>query len=100
MDVIIIPVLRLMIHVVDLYSWIVIIAVVMSWLVQFNIINTSNRFVYLLFDFVYRITEPVLARFRNFLPNLGGVDIAPLLLILALIFLKDILHQIISKLVI
>jgi YggT family protein len=98
MDVITGPVLRIIVTVVDLYMWIVIIGVVLSWLVHFSVINTSNRFVYLVVDFVYRITEPALGRIRRFLPNMGGIDIAPLLLILALILLRDILIQVAYKL--
>ena len=98
MDVITGPVLRIVITVVDLYMWIVIIGVVLSWLVHFSVINTSNRFVYLVVDFIYRVTEPALGRIRRFLPNMGGIDIAPLLLILALILLRDILIQVAYKL--
>jgi YggT family protein len=98
MDVITGPVLRIIDTVVDLYMWIVIIGVVLSWLVHFSVINTSNRFVYLVVDFVYRITEPALGRIRRFLPNMGGIDIAPLLLILVLILLRDILIQVAYKL--
>jgi YggT family protein len=98
MDVIAGPVLRIIVTVLDLYMWIVIIGVVLSWLVHFSVINTSNRFVYLVVDFVYRITEPALGRIRRFLPNMGGIDIAPLLLILALILLRDILIQVAYKL--
>ena len=97
MDVIAGPVLRIMIMVIDLYMWIVIIGVILSWLIHFGVINTSNRFVYLVIDFFYRITEPVLGRIRRFLPNLGGIDIAPLVLILALIFLRDLFIQVAYK---
>ena len=97
MDVIAGPVLRIMITVIDLYMWIVIIGIILSWLIHFSVINTSNRFVYLVIDFFYRITEPVLGRIRRFLPNLGGIDIAPLVLILALIFLRDFLIQVAYK---
>ena len=98
MDVITGPVLRIIIMIVDLYMWVVIIGVVLSWLIHFSVINTSNRFVYLVVDFVYRITEPALGKIRQFLPNMGGIDIAPLLLILALILLRDILIQVAYKL--
>ena len=97
MDVIAGPVLRIMITVIDLYMWIVIIGIILSWLIHFSVINTSNRFVYLVINFFYRITEPVLGRIRRFLPNLGGIDIAPLVLILALIFLRDLLIQVAYK---
>jgi YggT family protein len=98
MDVIAGPVLRIIITVVDLYMWVIIIGVVLSWLIHFSVINTSNRFVYLVVDFVYRITEPALGWIRRFLPNMGGIDIAPLLLILALILIRDILIQVAYKL--
>ena len=98
MDVITGPVLRIIITVVDLYMWVIIIGVVLSWLIHFSVINTSNRFVYLVVDFVYRITEPALGWIRRFLPNMGGIDIAPLLLILALILIRDILIQVAYKL--
>lgn len=97
MDVITGPVLRIAVTVIDLYMWIIIIGVILSWLIHFNVINTSNRFVYLVVDFLYRISEPVLGRIRRFLPNLGGIDIAPLVLILALILLRDILIQVAYK---
>lgn len=76
---------------IDLYIWLVIIGAILSWLVAFNVINTSNQLVYLILDFLYRITEPALRRIKRFLPNLGGVDISPVILILALIFIQMVL---------
>ena len=99
MEVIIGPVFRLVIAVIDIYIWIVVIGIIMSWLVAFNVINTSNRFVYLLADFFYRATEPALRPIRNLLPNLGGFDVSPIVLILLLYFLEDILFQVMMKLV-
>ena len=93
MDVILGPVLRLSVIVVDLYMWIVIISVVLSWLVAFSIVNLSNRFVYMVGDLTNRLTEPALGRIRRFLPNLGNLDISPIVLLLALFFLKDFLIQ-------
>ena len=75
----------------ELYMWAVIIGVVLSWLVAFNVVNTSNRFVYSVGDFVYRITEPALAPLRRRLPNLGGMDLSPMVLILGLIFLRGVI---------
>jgi YggT family protein len=97
MDVIAGPVFRIVITVIDLYMWVVIIGVIVSWLIHFNVINTSNRFVYLVVDSLYRVTEPVLGRIRRFLPNLGGIDLSPLVLILALILLRDVLIQVAHK---
>ena len=64
------------------YSFIVIGNVVLSWLIAFNILNTSNRFVYSILDFTYRMTEPFLNRIRRFLPNLGAFDISPVILLM------------------
>ncbi len=72
--------------VTDIYIWVLIASAILSWLVAFNVLNTSNRFVYSLGDFLFRITEPVLRPIRQVLPNLGGIDISPVVLILILIF--------------
>ena len=77
--------------VVNIFIWLLIASVVLSWVVQFNIVNRQNRFVYLIGDFLYRITEPLLRPIRNLLPSLGGIDISPVILILALVFLENLL---------
>ena len=82
------PFLWLVLTVLDLYMWIVIISVILSWLVAFSVVNTSNRVVYMIGDFTHRATEPALGRIRRFIPNLGGMDISPVVLILLLIFLQ------------
>ena len=93
MDVIIGPLFWLITTVIDLYIWVIIIGAVLSWLVAFNVVNTSNRFVWAVGDFVHRITEPALRPIRSILPNLGGIDISPLVLILLLIFAKQVLSR-------
>ncbi len=82
------PIVFLLYQVINIYIWLLIISVVMSWLVSFNIINTSNRFVYMVGDFLNRITEPLLAPIRRFLPFMGGLDISPVVLILLLYTLQ------------
>ncbi|HJN03599.1 MAG TPA: YggT family protein [Alphaproteobacteria bacterium] len=77
--------------VITLYIWALIISAVLSWLVSFSIINTQNRFIFLVGDFLYRITEPALRPIRRFIPNLGGIDISPIVLILLLVFLRNLL---------
>ncbi len=99
MDVIFVPLLKLVIKAVDIYVLIVIVGVVLSWLTAFNVVNTSNRFVYLVGDFVYRITEPALRPIRNFLPNLGGIDVSPVVLILLLWAAQEILARLIVRIV-
>ena len=82
------PFLWLVLTALDLYMWVVIIGVILSWLVAFNVVNTSNRFVYIVGDFTYRATEPALGRIRRYIPNLGGLDISPIVLIVLLIFVQ------------
>ena len=88
------PLIEVTIVATDLYMWVVIISAVFSWLIAFNVVNTSNRFVYAVVDFLYRITEPALRPIRRLLPNLGGVDISPVILILALYFLQRVLRNV------
>jgi len=85
--------LRLIDNVITLYIWVLIISAVLSWLIAFNVLNTSNRAVYLVSDFLYRITEPALRPIRRILPNLGGIDVSPIVLILLLWFLRDLIFE-------
>ncbi|MDH3737783.1 MAG: YggT family protein [Alphaproteobacteria bacterium] len=76
---------------IDLYIFAVVISVVLTWLVHFNVVNTSNQFVYMVGDFLYRITEPVLKRIRSVIPAIGGIDLSPLFLLLLLTFVQRLL---------
>jgi YggT family protein len=76
----------------SLYIWIVIAAAIFSWLVAFNVVNTRNQFVGAIGEFLYRITEPVLRPIRNMLPNLGGIDISPVVLFLIIIFIQKVIE--------
>jgi len=78
-------------RIIDLYVWVLIINVIFSWLVAFNVLNTQNRFVSIVLEFTYKLTDPPLNYIRKFLPNLGSIDISPVILILALIFIKDLI---------
>ena len=86
--------LQLISTVITLYIWALIISAVLSWLVAFNVINTQNKVVYMVGDFLYRITEPALRPIRRFIPLLGGIDISPVVLILALIFVRNLMFEI------
>ena len=92
--IIIDPLFRIAMIAIDLYIWLVIIGAVLSWLVAFNVVNTTNRAVYMIGDFLYRITEPALRPIRRVLPNMGGIDISPVVLILGLIFLQMVLGNV------
>ena len=83
-----IAIFYLIIQILKLYSYVVIANVIISWLVAFNILNTSNRFVYAILDFTYRLTDPFLIRIRRFLPNLGAFDISPIVLLLLIWFIE------------
>jgi len=97
MDVVLVPLLQIFMTVIDLYIWALIISVIMSWLTAFGVINMSNRFVYMVADFLFRITEPALRPIRNLLPNLGGIDVSPIILILGLYFVQNMLVRLAFK---
>lgn len=82
------PILELIFFIINLYVWVLILSVASSWLVAFNVVNRRNQFVHMVSDMLYRITEPALAPIRRRLPNLGGIDISPVILILGLWFVK------------
>ncbi|NJM34071.1 MAG: YggT family protein [Rhodomicrobium sp.] len=85
-----IPLLNFIIMVITLYMWVIIISAILSWLIAFNVINRHNQFVYMIADSLYRLTEPALKPIRRNLPDLGGIDISPVVLILGLIFVRDV----------
>lgn len=93
MDVVLGPLLQVVAIALNLYLWAIIISAVMSWLVAFNVINTHNRFVYMVGDFLHRITEPALRPIRSVLPVMGGVDLSPMVLIFIIIFLQGVIGR-------
>ncbi len=86
-------ILILLDSVVTIYIWILIINALLSWLIAFNVLNTSNRLVYSLLDISYKMTDPLLRPIRNFLPNLGNIDVSPVVLILLLILLRNLIFE-------
>lgn len=85
------PFLWLISTLIDIYIWILIAAAVLSWLVAFNVVNTRNPIVNAIGEFLYRISEPALRPIRAMLPNLGGIDISPVILIIGLLFLRQLI---------
>lgn len=93
MHVIINPLFEIIDIVIYIYIRILLVAVVMSWLVQFNVINTRNRVVYMVMDALHRLTDPVLRPIRRILPDMGGLDISPVVLMLILYFIQRVLGE-------
>ena len=83
-----IAIFYLVLQVLKLYSYVVIANVLVSWLIAFNILNTQNRFVYSILEFTYRLTDPILNKIRRFLPNLGTLDISPIIILLLIWFIE------------
>ena len=83
-----IAIFYLFLQVLKLYSYVVIANVLVSWLIAFNILNTQNRFVYSILELTYRLTDPILNKIRRFLPNLGTLDISPIVLLLLIWFIE------------
>ena len=80
--------------IITIYLWIIIINAILSWLVAFNILNTQNRFVFSVLDTTYKMTDPALNRIRRFIPTFGSIDVSPVILILLLMFLRNLVFEI------
>ena len=80
--------------IITIYLWIIIINAILSWLVAFNILNTQNRFVFSVLDVTYKLTDPALNKIRRFIPTFGSIDISPVILILILMFLRNLIFEV------
>ena len=80
--------------IITIYLWIIIINAILSWLVAFNILNTQNRFVFSVLDATYKMTDPALNKIRSFIPTFGSIDLSPVILILLLMFLRNVIFEI------
>ena len=85
--------LGLIIQIINLYQFILLIYIIMTWLISFNIINTSNRFIFSMMNTLFRLCEPSLRLVRQYLPNLGAIDISPVIVYLLLWFIKSLLIE-------
>ena len=83
-----IAIFYLVLQILKLYSYVVIANVIISWLIAFNVLNTQNRFVYSILELSYRLTDPILKKIRRFIPNLGSLDISPIILLLLIWFIE------------
>ena len=84
-------ILDIVLLVLQIYIWLLIAAAVLSWLIAFNVVNTRNQVVHMVGDFLYRITEPLLRPIRTMMPNLGGLDISPIILILIIFLIERVI---------
>ncbi len=98
MDVVLGSLIEVLLLAINLYVWLVIASAILSWLVAFNVVNSRNQIIYMIGDFLHRITEPALRPIRQFLPNLGGIDISPVILILVLFFAQNLLGRVLVSL--
>jgi len=80
--------------VITIYLWVIIVNALLSWLVAFNILNTQNRFVFSVLNATYKLTDPALNKIRKFIPTFGSIDISPIILILGLMFLRNLVFEI------
>ena len=87
-------ILILLDNIIIIYLWIIIINAILSWLVAFNILNTQNRFVFSVLDVTYKLTDPALNKIRRFIPTFGSIDISPVILILLLMFLRNLIFEV------
>ena len=85
------PFLWLVDTIITIYIWLLIASAVLSWLIAFNVVNTRNPIVNSIGEFLYRVTEPLLRPIRNVMPNLGGIDVSPVILIIGLLFLRQLI---------
>lgn len=97
MDVIIVPLIGLIVNFLSLLMWFMVVSISVSWLVFFNILNPYNRLIQFILDFYERLFNPILSPIRNILPNLGGIDISPLILIFIISFIQNVLERILLK---
>jgi YggT family protein len=80
--------------IITIYLWIIIINALLSWLVAFNVLNTQNRFVFSVLEVTYKLTDPALNKIRRFIPTFGSIDISPVILILILMFLRNLIFEV------
>ena len=83
----------------NIYKYIIVVNVIISWLVAFNVLNTQNRFVYSILELSHRLTEPMLNKIRRFLPNLGSLDISPVLLLVLIWFLQTCMYLYVAPII-
>lgn len=88
------PLIQVVVIALDLYIWAIIISAILSWLVHFGVVNPSNQFIRMIGEFLWRITEPAMRPLRRLIPNLGGIDVTPVIVILLIFFIQRVLMNV------
>jgi YggT family protein len=96
--VLLIPLIQVLDFVLSMYWWVIIISVILSWLVQFGVVNTQNRAVYMIGSTINQLVEPPLRYIRRYLPSFGNLDLSPIVLLLAIFLVRSYLQILIGKL--
>lgn len=89
-------IIQTLLFAIDIYTWIVIAMIIYSWLYTFNVINNSNRFVAMVGEFLYKATDPLLRPIRRYMPDLGGIDISPIILFIGIYFLRQLMVNVLA----
>jgi YggT family protein len=97
MDIILIPILNVSRTLLGLYTWVVVAAVVLNWLILFKVINVHSPLMRVFLELLFRLTDPLLSRIRQMVPFVGGMDLSPMLLLLGLHFLQEMLTRILLR---
>jgi YggT family protein len=100
METLMIALIQTLVFALDIYWWILIASAIFSWLYAFNVVNPRNQFVGSVGNFLFKVTEPVLAPIRKVMPNLGGIDISPIIVLIILFFLRQFLLTTVLSLVV
>ena len=85
------PILDVVMLALRIYTWLILASVIISWLVAFGVINMRNEFVRMIYESLHRVTEPALSRIRRFMPDLGGIDLSPIVLLLIIFFIQQVI---------
>jgi YggT family protein len=97
MDILIVPLLRVLLFIVDFYKFFLYVYIITSWLDYFNIVNKHNPIVYNIYSFLYKITEPALRRIRRIIPSIGYIDLSPVILVVILYFIEQMIGRILVR---
>jgi YggT family protein len=97
MDIILVPLLKVVLAIFSLFQTLLFVYIILGWLESFNVVNKYNQLVYMIHNFLFRIIEPVLLPIRRFLPDMGGLDLSPIIVLFAIYFLQGMIERILYR---